>query len=270
MNCYNGDLFLSEAINSVLSQTYTKWELIFWDNQSTDKSAKIFQSYVDPRLKYYKSNAHTNLSRARINAISKSTGEYIAFLDVDDLWYSNKLETQVAELLESDVDVVYSNYNVKNEKNKKTYIQYKNNVLPNGHITGRLFQKNIVNLLTLMSKKSSILSLESIFPNELAYSCDYDFVIRLSYHFKFKCIQKTLGIYRIHNSNQSPRWSHVKELQIMYKNFKNEKIFQKFGEVVSFKLLIERTKINYFKHKLEKILDKILITKNRFYQSTNK
>ena len=53
MNCYNGNVFLREAISSILSQTYKNWELIFWDNQSTDDSKSIFKSYRDKRLKYF-------------------------------------------------------------------------------------------------------------------------------------------------------------------------------------------------------------------------
>ena len=53
MNCHNGETFLREAIKSVLNQSYKKWELIFWDNNSTDKSAQIFKSFKDKRLKYF-------------------------------------------------------------------------------------------------------------------------------------------------------------------------------------------------------------------------
>ena len=53
MNCHNGETFLNLAIKSVLNQTYKKWELIFWDNNSSDNSAKIFHSFKDKRLKYY-------------------------------------------------------------------------------------------------------------------------------------------------------------------------------------------------------------------------
>ena len=53
MNCFNGEKYLREAIDSVTEQTYTNWELIFWDNQSTDNSASIVKSYNDPRIKYY-------------------------------------------------------------------------------------------------------------------------------------------------------------------------------------------------------------------------
>ena len=53
MNCHNGETYLKEAIQSVLNQSYKNWELIFWDNNSTDKSAQIFQSFQDKRLKYF-------------------------------------------------------------------------------------------------------------------------------------------------------------------------------------------------------------------------
>ena len=74
MNCYNGERYLEEAIDSIIDQTYNNWELIFWDNQSTDKSANIFKKYNDKRLKYYYSNKHTLLYEARNFALKKSKG----------------------------------------------------------------------------------------------------------------------------------------------------------------------------------------------------
>ena len=56
MNCYNGETYLQESINSVLSQTYKNWELIFWDNKSQDKSAEIFKGHEDKRFKYFYAN----------------------------------------------------------------------------------------------------------------------------------------------------------------------------------------------------------------------
>ena len=79
MNCYNGEVYLYESIKSVLSQTYENWELIFWDNQSSDLSKKIFENFQDKRLKYYYAQEHTTLYRARDLAIKKSNGEFIAF-----------------------------------------------------------------------------------------------------------------------------------------------------------------------------------------------
>ena len=81
VNCFNGEKYLSEAIDSVISQNYINWELIFWDNLSTDTSAEIFNKYNDSRLKYFLTEKHTNLSEARALAIEKSQGEIITFLD---------------------------------------------------------------------------------------------------------------------------------------------------------------------------------------------
>ena len=96
MNCYNGQKYLEESIESVLSQTYKNWELIFWDNISNDRSAEIFKNYNDSRLKYFCAENHTPLYEARNKAFKKTSGELIAFLDVDDLWTEDKLSKQVS------------------------------------------------------------------------------------------------------------------------------------------------------------------------------
>ena len=93
---YGHSPWLGEAINSVVAQTYQNWELIFWDNQSTDSSAEIVKSYNDPRFHYFYAPQHTLLYEARNYAIQKSKGEFLAFLDVDDWWENDKLEKQIS------------------------------------------------------------------------------------------------------------------------------------------------------------------------------
>ena len=112
INCFNGEKYLSEAINSVLFQTYKNWELIFWDNQSSDRSAEIALSYDDPRIKYFYASKHTLLYEARNQAIEKSKAEFIAFLDADDWWESDKLAIQLAHFEDQNVGLVCTNYNV--------------------------------------------------------------------------------------------------------------------------------------------------------------
>jgi len=94
MNCYNCDRFLKEAIDSVYAQTYPNWEIIFWDNDSTDNSAAIAQSY-DEKVKFHRAPQTTPLGEARNMALNEVTGKYIAFLDCDDLYLPEKLEKQV-------------------------------------------------------------------------------------------------------------------------------------------------------------------------------
>ena len=110
MNCYNGEEYLRDSINSVINQTYKNWEIIFWDNQSTDKSSEIFKGYSDKRLKYYLAPSHTKiLYEARNYATKKINGDFIAFLDVDDWWCSDKLEKQIPLFDDSEVGLVYGN-----------------------------------------------------------------------------------------------------------------------------------------------------------------
>ena len=65
MNCFNGEKYLEEALESIIQQSYKNWELIFWDNKSDDKSIQIVSSFKDKRIKIYKSSKHTNLGKAR-------------------------------------------------------------------------------------------------------------------------------------------------------------------------------------------------------------
>jgi len=104
MNCYNGEKFLREALDSVLAQTHRNWEVIFWDNQSTDGSATICKSYGDPRIRYFYATEHTELGAARISAFQKVRGEFVAVLDADDISHPERLARQVA-FLEAHPDV---------------------------------------------------------------------------------------------------------------------------------------------------------------------
>ena len=95
INCHNGEKYLKETILSVIKQTYKNWEIIFWNNKTSDKSEKIVKSFRDKRIKYFKSNKFQKLYRTRNLAIKKSKGKYICFLDTDDLWNKNKLAVQI-------------------------------------------------------------------------------------------------------------------------------------------------------------------------------
>ena len=95
LNCFNGKKYLKDALETVVNQTYNNWELVFWDNKSTDGSKKILDLYDSEKLKYYRSNVHTSLYEARNLAVKECKGEFIAFIDADDYWEKNKLEKQI-------------------------------------------------------------------------------------------------------------------------------------------------------------------------------
>jgi len=128
INCHNGEKYLDKAIKSVLDQDYKYWEIIFFDNNSKDKSNLILKKYKDKRIKYFKSKKTYSLYKAKNLAIAKSKGELISFLDVDDWWLQSKLSKQVKVFQkDSTVEVIYSNIYLYNEKKKlKKFILKKN------------------------------------------------------------------------------------------------------------------------------------------------
>ena len=85
MNCMNGERYLQSAINSIYQQNFDDWELIFWDNLSTDSSAEIAKQF-DHRLKYFLGDRRQCLGDARSQALKRARGKYITFLDTDDLY----------------------------------------------------------------------------------------------------------------------------------------------------------------------------------------
>ena len=203
MNCYNGEKYLQEALDSVINQTYKNWELIFWDNQSTDKSTIIVHSYNDNRIKCFYSKKHTLLYEARNLAIEKSQGGYLAFLDVDDYWDLTKLEKQMLVFSKnSEVAIVYSNFFFKNEI-KNTYKEFYNKKLPEGMIVDKLLRKNFMGLLTVLLNRGLINEQGEIFDSRLHIMGDYDMAIKISAKWKVACIQQALATYRWHGGNES-------------------------------------------------------------------
>ena len=98
MNCHNGELYLKESLRSIFNQKYKNWELIFWDNYSSDNSRKIIKKFKDKRIRYFYSKKFNSLYKSRNLAIGKAKGKYISFLDVDDKWDKDKLSLQVKKL----------------------------------------------------------------------------------------------------------------------------------------------------------------------------
>lgn len=102
MPCYNNGAFISEAIDSVLKQTYRSWELIVVDDCSTDGSidnlSRMGMEKHRNRIVFIRNNSNMGAAYSRNRAIDSSRGEYIAFLDADDVWLSNKLQVQIGYL----------------------------------------------------------------------------------------------------------------------------------------------------------------------------
>lgn len=95
MPSWNTGNFIAESIQSVIDQTYKNWELIIVDDCSTDNTDEVVNSFIDKRIRYYKNEKNSGAAITRNRAICEANGEWIAFLDSDDLWSAEKLEHQL-------------------------------------------------------------------------------------------------------------------------------------------------------------------------------
>jgi glycosyltransferase involved in cell wall biosynthesis len=202
MNCYNSDKYLSTAIESVLDQTYTDWELIFWDNQSTDQSAQIVKSYQEPRIKYFYAPKHTSLGEARNLAIEKATGEWVAILDADDIWHPEKLEAAFEALekhpQKEKVSLIYSKTEYI-DANDNTFGYFKEHY--EGDIHDKLIQHGDFIFISAAIFRADILRAVGKIDTSLHYAEDYDVLLKVSKNHLTICVDEYHLKYRVHPDN---------------------------------------------------------------------
>jgi glycosyltransferase involved in cell wall biosynthesis len=194
MNCWNSETYLREAIDSVYAQTYPHWEIIFWDNQSTDGSAGIAQSY-DERLRYFRGDEFLPLGEARNGALGRARGEFAAILDCDDVWRPDKLEQQVALLRSKpDLSMVYSNCDIINRDGASLGPMLKESQFYRGDVFEPLLLfKFFPPWPTVMFRKTDRLQFSSYKNLE-----DYDVLLRVAHQSPFDYIPDCLAKYRLH------------------------------------------------------------------------
>ena len=252
INCLNGEKYLYECIKSVLNQNYKKWEIVFFDNNSTDNSYSVLRKYKDKRIKYFRSTKTHTLYKARNLAIKKSKGKLISFLDTDDWWVKSKLSKQVNFFLKDQtVDVLYSNQYIYYEKNKTKKIYIKNK-LNHGKFTQKLLDKSEISIQTILIKKNVFNEIK--FNNKFTIIGDLDFFVRLSLIRNISAIQEPLVYYRVHDTNLTYKSIdlNIKELKIWVSekvkskkfNLMNfSKVYQKIELLKVKKFLIEKNKL---------------------------
>ena len=209
INCYNGAEYLREAIDSVIAQTYQNWELIFWDNQSTDSTAEIVKSYSDSRLHYFYAPEHTSLGKARNLAVEKANGEYINFIDADDVWAPEKLAQQIAIVEPGKVETVITGYEIIADENAKKLplyaaFLYSQNKQKKSRLTYNDFLINapVVVFSSVLFNKSIYREVGGIDPT-LEQNEDFDIILKVSTKTDIGFISDRSTFYRIHSNNNS-------------------------------------------------------------------
>jgi glycosyltransferase involved in cell wall biosynthesis len=201
MNCYNGERWLRTAIDSVFAQTYRDWEIVFWDNASTDGSAAIAQSY-GPRVRYFRAAQTSTLGAARTLAAREARCRYIAILDCDDVWLPDKLERQVARMdARPELALVYSDCWFIDGVGEILGRAFERTRPPTGDsFLGLLTRPNFIPCLTILMRRD-VLEKIGWFHPELRYTEEYDLVLRVARDHPIDFFEEPLAQYRLHGAN---------------------------------------------------------------------
>jgi len=205
MNIRNGAAFLREAMDSVMAQTFADWELIVWDDCSTDNSAAIVAEYKDPRVRYFLSPEETPLGKARDNAMRQARGEWLTFLDCDDLWTATKLEKQMA-LADERVGIIYGRTVLfwPNGR-KRDYDQaHEFSQLPEGDIFSELFRSACFISGSAVLRRSAVEEIGGI-PEYIEMTPDYYLYVAIARRYPARAVQEVVYWYRMHGSNMGLR-----------------------------------------------------------------
>lgn len=223
---YNAAGFISESIDSVLSQTYTNWELVIVDDGSTDNTAAICKAYqdCDNRIKYYY-QANGRQGKARNLGVLNSKGSILAFLDTDDLWLPEKLQVSMDIFQKGDHDLLFTDAYVfsKSEDLRSGSPLQKLGVL-SGVYKGQegmaafLF-KNKIPMLTVLVKKEAVVAVGCF--NDRGIAEDYELWLNLLRQgYVLKGVDVCLSLYRVHeNATTSADKLAVEEVAQMLTDF---------------------------------------------------
>jgi glycosyltransferase involved in cell wall biosynthesis len=204
---YNHATYIGRALESVLNQTYTNWEIIVIDNHSTDNTDEVMSRFTNPRITYLKIHNNGVIATSRNVGIRAAKGEWIAFLDSDDWWTNDKLEA-CFDRVDEKVDLVYhgleiarAQYRTFRRKSIKTW-QVKRPVLIDLLLKGN----PIVNSSVLV-RKSLLEQIDGINESrEMIAAEDYNTWLRIAQlSNQFLYLPRILGYYFQHNSNISQK-----------------------------------------------------------------
>lgn len=211
---YNYGNFICHAIDSVLIQTYNDFEILVIDDGSTDNTARQMDRYKHKVKYYYRENR--GVSAARNFGIERSNGEYIAFLDADDLFFPEKLDIQVNILdlnVSKGVGLIYSDYLCVNSYNTSILKYYKSKEFKSqNEALNYLLNNNFINTSTVMVNKKCFDKV-GLFNENYNYLEDLDLWIRIGLCYEFEYINKPLVKTRSHSSNHRNKVNRLEKIQ---------------------------------------------------------
>jgi glycosyltransferase involved in cell wall biosynthesis len=217
---YNMARYLPMAIRSALDQTYKNIEVLVVDDGSTDNTQSVMGPFLDdPRARYFPQE-NKGQAAAKNRGVRESRGDYIAFLDADDMWALDKLEVQLPLFLRSVTGVVYSRYVCIDETGKEMTVA--DDKLFRGRVSGPMLIHNFIGFGTSVVKKECFDRLGN-FKENMRMGIDYDLWLRFSTQYEFDYIDRPLLYYRVWSGQMSNNCKdrYLNGIEIM-KNFLQE------------------------------------------------
>ena len=200
---YNCADFLKRALTSVFIQTYQNFEVIVVDNSSTDNTEDVLNSFGDKKLAWKKVNNNGIIAHSRNKGIENANGDWIAFLDSDDVWNSDKL-MQVKNAINQNPKVIlicHDEWRVVNGE-RKNHLMY--GPAGNDLYERLLFKSNCLSTSAVCLRKDVAMETGGFSEKEEFVTAeDYEYWIRLSQEGKFHFINEALGEWHIHDRNDS-------------------------------------------------------------------
>lgn len=210
-NCSN---YIFKTLESILNQTHDNFEIIVVDDFSTDSTVEEIKKIKDERIKLFVNSKNQGAAYCRNLAISKATGDYVAFLDGDDLWLKDKLEKQLSFMIDNNLDFSYTNYYVLNDDKNKICRYYTGPKVVNHK---KFLKLDYVGCLTVMYKRSIYPDL--FIPNDIYKRNDYALWLKLSEKADCHLLNENLSIYRSRNNSVSSisKFKLIKYHKIVFK-----------------------------------------------------
>lgn len=208
MPVFNGEKYLGEAINSILSQSYTNFEFLILDDGSTDKSVSIVKSYTDRRIKHIIAPQNCGIEKTLNKGLQLAQGEYIARMDCDDISYPRRLERQVS-FMESnqDIGVLGAAMRIKKYPFQSTVRRWP---ATDDEIKVHLLFQNPLSHPVIMMRKTMVAGF--LYPEDCKYAEDYRLWTILAHHAKFANLPDVLLQYRTHENQITEKQSERSRL----------------------------------------------------------
>lgn len=197
INCHNGMAFLKIALDSALNQSFKDFEIIFFDNCSTDATATIVLAYDDSRIKYFRSEKFLSLGEARNEAISLSEGDFLAFLDADDFWYPQKLELQMKCFVDG-VGLVHTGSEIISEGSITKRV---GNRSPEGYVFGELLGAYFLVMSSVVISREALNTLSHFFDPRFEIIEEYDLFLRIAANWKVGYVRSYVTQWRWHSAS---------------------------------------------------------------------